>query len=402
MRFRTLFTLPLLTALSISLLGQRPSSGGGKPSTSTSTSSIPRTTTTLPPNMDTSRFFFFSGKVKLDDGGQLTDEAAIQSNCRGRIRTETYTDSKGSFSFQVGRAGEREMAGIAQAADSSALESQMDVTMRHNLANDWRDCELQAMLPGFTSDVVQLAPHMQDFGNADVGTILLHRLEHVEGFTLSATSAAAPPKAKKEYEKGRELQKKQKWDEAGRRFQKAVELYPKYAVAWLELGHIQKQKNERGEARQSFHQAVAADSKFISPYQELADMAVAERQWPELLDATGKLLKLNPVSFPQYWFLNAYANYSLQQLDAAEQGALKGLYVDPQHHVPKLEYLLGAILAQKHDYRGAAEHIRQYLLLAPNAPDAELARKQVQELERASAQVQNKPGNNSGKTDQSK
>jgi tetratricopeptide (TPR) repeat protein len=339
--------------------------------------------------MDTSRFYFLSGKVKVDDGTALTDQPAIQSNCKGRMRTEAYTDSKGSFSFQISRARDREMGAIAQAADSAPIQQDLTGPQR-DLASQWRDCELQAVLPGFTSQVVQVAPHLQDFGNVDVGTIVLHRLEHVDGFTLSATTAAAPSKAKKEYEKGRELEKKQKWDEALAKFQKAVELYPKYAVAWLEVGRLQKQKGERTEARQSFRRAVTADPKFISPYQELTQLAAADRQWQELLETTGKILQLNPVSFPQYWFLNGSANYYLHHLDAAEQSALKGLQLDTQHHVPTLEYLLAGILAQKNDYRGALEHIRNYLLLAPNAPDAELARKQVQELERHSAQVQSK------------
>ena len=402
MRFRTLFALPLLSALSISLIAQRAPSGGGSGggrSSTVTTPSTPRTNTSLPPSMDTARFLFLSGKVKLDDGSQLTDEPAIQSNCRGRIRTEAYTDSKGSFSIQVGSGRERGIAAVAQASDSSGLQSDTSGSQR-DVASQWRDCELQAVLPGFTSQVVQVAPHMQDFGNVDVGTIVLHRLQHVEGFTISSTTAAAPSKAKKEYDKGRELEKKQKWDEALGKFQKAVELYPKYAVSWLELGRLQRQKGDAASARQSFHQALAADPKFISPYQEIAELAVADRQWQELLETTAEILKLNPVSFPQYWFLNASASYYLQRLDAAEQSVLKGLQLDTQHRVPKLEYLLGAILAQKKDYRGALEHIRQYLLLAPNAPDAEVARKQVQELERASAQVQNKQVQN--KPDQNK
>lgn len=401
MRFRTLFALPLVLAFTITLMAQRTSSGGGGRSSTVTTPSTPRTTTSHPTSMDTARFLFLSGKVKLDDGSQLTDEPAIQSNCRGRIRTEAYTDSKGSFSIQVGSGRERAIGGIAQASDSSGMQSEMTGTgSQRDVASQWRDCELQALLPGFTSQIVQVAPHMQDFGNVDVGTIMLHRLEHVEGFTISSTTAAAPSKAKKEYEKGRELEKKQKLDEAVAKFQKAVELYPKYAVAWHELGRVQRQKGDPVNARQSFHQALAADPKFISPYQELAELAVADRQWQELLETTGEILKLNPVSFPQYWFLNASANYYLQRLGPAEQSVLKGLQLDAQHRVPKLEYLLGAILAQKNDYRGALEHIRQYLLLAPNAPDAEVARKQVQELERASAQVQNKQAQN--KPDQKK
>ena len=194
-------------------------------------------------------------------------------------------------------------------------------------------------------------------------------------------------KAKKEYEKGRGYAKKEKWDAAQERFQKAVEAYPKYAVAWFELGRVQVQKSDLSAARQSFHQALTADSKFISPYQELANLAAREKQWQELLETTDQLLRLNPVNFPQYWMLNAAANYNLRHFDAAEKSVLQGLRLDAQHHVPKLEYLLGAVLAQRHDYRGAAEHMRNYLKLSPNAPDAGAAQAQVESFEKLSAKA---------------
>ena len=77
-----------------------------------------------------------------------------------------------------------------------------------------RNCELQAVLPGFTSQVVEVARQPLELGMTDVGTIVLHRLSQVAGLTISATSARAPAKARKEYEKGCELEKKEKWDSA--------------------------------------------------------------------------------------------------------------------------------------------------------------------------------------------
>ena len=200
---------------------------------------------------------------------------------------------------------------------------------RGNSVREWRECELQAVLPGFTSQVIELASRITDFANADVGTIVLHRLNQVEGFTISATSASAPAKAKKEYEKGRGYAKKEKWDAAQERFQKAVEAYPKYAVAWFELGRVQVQKSDLSAARQSFHQALTADSKFISPYQELANLAAREKQWQELLETTDQLLRLNPVNFPQYWMLNAAANKARGQHLMNPVSAGRARYASP-------------------------------------------------------------------------
>jgi regulator of sirC expression with transglutaminase-like and TPR domain len=150
------------------------------------------------------------------------------------------------------------------------------------------------------------------------------------------------------------------------------------------------EKSDTTAARQSFHQAAAADSKFISPYQALAQLALREKQWDELVDATDQLLKLNSVSFPQYWFLNAAGHYYLQHFEIAEKNVLQGLQIDVQHQVPKMEYLLGAILAHKRDYQGAAEHMQNYLRLAPDASDAAAVQKQLDEVQKLSAKVENK------------
>lgn len=394
MRVRIPVLLILAVALPFSLNAQR--GGGGKPGPSGTT--LGTGTSPNMPNPDyNSRPFFISGKVVVDDGTQLTDPATIQSLCKGRTHTEGYTDSKGHFSFEINALkNKNNAAGNDQAMDSSEGGMARDPSQTgmgqgpfgaDSLQAAWRDCELRADLPGFTSQVLELSGRLNDSGATDVGAIVLHRLVQVQGLTLSATSAAAPSKAKKEYDKGRELEQKQKWDAALESFQKAAEVYPGYAIAWLEMGRVQVKKNDPAGARESFHKALSADAKFVSPYQELAQLAVRDQQWQEVVDTTDEVLKLNPLNFPQDWLLNALGNYRLQHLDVAEKSARRGVEVDGQHQFPKLEYLLGMILAQKRDYAAALEHVRNYLRLAPHAADAEVAQKQAQELERLSANV---------------
>jgi tetratricopeptide (TPR) repeat protein len=320
---------------------------------------------------------FLTGKVALEDGAAITDIVVIQSVCLGNMRNETYADSKGNFSINL---GSRNREAVASADEADSPNGTMSSRGRTGAVRDLRNCSLQASLSGFRSEAIELRGKALDLGDTNVGTILLHRMAQVEGFTISATTAAAPPEARKEYEKAKADENKQKWDTAAKRFARAVEIYPKYAVAWCELGRVQVQQNNEAAARQSFAKAMEADSRFIPPYEELAKLALKTKNWKELAQNTETMLSLDPVDFPQRWYYNAAANYYLDDMVKAERSARRCLELDEHHQIPRSEYLMGMILVKKKDYAGAAAHIANYVRLAPNAADADVARKQIAEL----------------------
>jgi len=323
---------------------------------------------------------FLSGKVTLDDGSGLSDPAAIQLTCHGQRHTAGYTDLRGSFSFQF---GDTSSAAVADTSDASSTIMTRSESMQDE--RDWRDCELQAVLAGFSSPVIELASRISKLESIDLGTITLHRLEHVEGTSISVTSMLAPKPAKKALEKARDEEKKGKWEQAQKSLEKAVEIYPKYAVAWTELGMVQIKQNETESAKKSFEQSVAADPKYVNAYDGLAQLAYRANQWPEVVGTTDKLISLNPVNFPSAYFLNAAANYQLGNLDAAEKNTRQGIRVDDAHQAPKLQYLLGMILARKGEYQEASEHIQQFLSVTKNRAEIQEARKLLTEIDQVSA-----------------
>jgi tetratricopeptide (TPR) repeat protein len=255
---------------------------------------------------------------------------------------------------------------------------------------DLMGCELRASLAGFRSDMINLTGRRL-LDNPDVGTIILHRLAGVEGLTISATSLQAPKDAKKAYQKGVEALGKRKWEDGQKQLQKAVEIYPKYAAAWFDLGRVYEQQNNLEEARKAYNQAVAADEKYVNPYLQLANVAIREQKWDEAANHTERVMKLNPFDFPGAFYLNAVANYNLKKLDVAEKSCRDGLKADAQHKFPKMDHVLGVILAQKQDYAGAAKHMKNYLQIAPNAQDAEMVKTQLAQLEQWAGQTAPKP-----------
>ena len=378
--------------------GRTPPGGGGstmptnptsptQPNIGNTNSPFPGTQPNTFPDNSIDRPLFLSGKVVMEDGTPPPESVVVHLTCNTNPRPIAYTDSKGYFNANL--RDKLNNGVMADASDpysggggrSDPWANNTNPRLRNGPGmGDLMGCRVEANLAGFRSEGVDLGAR-RSLDDPNIGTLILHRLANVEGLTISATSAMAPKDAKKAFEKGRSDEQKQKWDDAQKEFSKAVEIYPKYAAAWFELGNVQQKHQDAEGARKSYAQSLAADSKFVSPYLQLANMAAAEQKWQDVADDTDRLLHLNPVDFPQAWMFNAVANYNLQKFEVAEKSAREGLSHDPAHHFPTNSHLLGVLLAQKKDYAGSVQNLRDYLHYAPNATDANEVKKQLTEME---------------------
>jgi tetratricopeptide (TPR) repeat protein len=388
---------------------QAQTKGGGTPTTPTGTTTTPpsttgrgSTTTNPPPTMQ--QPIYLSGKVVTSDGSPLPGPVVIERVCSGGPRPEAYTDSKGHFQFQLGQnnyqfadasygraSNSMESGGIAGASSVGSIStsssnigqlSNNPETMMSSFALN--GCDLRASASGYRSDTVPLA-NRRYMDNPDVGVIVLHRLANVEGLTTSATTGQAGKDARKSFDKGMEAAKKGSIDDAQKNLQKAVEIFPRYATAWYELGKVHERRDHWAEARKCYEEAITADPKYASPYEGLYLLAMRDSKWEEVASLTEKLLKLNPYEFPNAYLAAALANFQIKKLDAAEKMAREGLKIDTSGKIPRLHYLLGLTLAQKSDFKGSAESLRMYLQLAPTAKDADTAKKQLADIEKYAA-----------------
>jgi len=350
------------------------------------TSTFPGGDSTVP------QVIFISGTVVLSDGLPLPERVKIERVCSGPPHVETYTDKKGRFSFQVGQNLEMQDASSQSAFNTpgSPLGN-----MNGNGGGFGRGgfnerelwgCDLKADLPGFQSDTVPLSNiHYMD--NPDIGTIILHRLAKVDGLTISVVSALAPKDARKAYEKGQSAAGKRKWEEAQTDFEKAVELYPKYSLAWFDLGRVQEENGHFEDARKDYEQAIAAEPKYIQPFERLSWLALRESKWQELVDRTDQWLRLDPLNSADVYYLNSIGNLQTQHPDIAEKNAREAVRLDPAKKNMRTRYILGLALAQKQDFTASAAAIREYLATAaPDAKDNEVVRKQLAQIEDAAKQ----------------
>jgi len=427
MRYPSSILAVLSTAVLSSLLAQEPATGGGQAGPATgggaggnvggapggNAGGLPggtpgnignRPGTSFPgqqqPDFDRleNRPIFLSGKVMMEDGGAPSESVTIERLCMGRGNPipEAYTDSKGRFSFQVGqRMGMMPDASMGNTEDTFGSmggrgRSGNNMGMGNNMPRvserDLQTCELRAVLPGYRSTVVNLAGR-RSLDNPDAGTIILRRLGDVSGFTTSATSMMAPKDAKKAFEKAKNAIKKNKPAEAQKELETALSLHPKYAEAHYELGQLHLIAKNNDAARSSYEKAIEADPKYINPYLGIANLDAQSQKWPEVKITTDKVIQLNRYDFPHAYFYGAVAAFNLQDAEAAEKLCRGGIEIDQYNRIPKMHHLLGILLANKQDFKGATENLQSYLKFAPKAPDADNVRKQLADFQGRVAQA---------------
>ena len=214
----------------------------GRPTSPTPNTTQPNPTISIPQPI------FLSGRVMMEDGTSPTEPMVIETVCNGVGHSEGYTDAKGFFAIELGA-----NRGVIQDASEFSVSNSNPTLGGGGAANTnpafssamgggserkYMGCDLQVKAAGYRSQAVPLAGR-RPMDDPNVGTILLHRLGKTEeGLTISAVSLAAPKDAKKAYDKGMDALKKKKYADAQASFEKAVELYPKYSVAWYELGRL--------------------------------------------------------------------------------------------------------------------------------------------------------------------
>lgn len=203
-----------------------------------------------------------------------------------------------------------------------------------------------------------------------------------EGSAISVTTLQAPPEARKAWEKGMKALDNKKWAQAEKELRRAVTIHPEYASAWSALGEALGELSRPGEARAAWGRAIQADPNYVKPYVLLARLAVREGRMEDAATITGRAMEVRYTQSLPVYFYNAVANLAVGRLETAEKSARRAVELDPEHLVPKAEYLLGTVLAAKGDRQGAAEHMKKYLEVSPKAEDAQQVKQRITELER--------------------
>ena len=185
---------------------------------------------------------------------------------------------------------------------------------------------------------------------------------------ISAAELNVPEKARKEFDKGTEAMAKSSWDEAEKHFEKATQIYPRYASAFNNLGIVAINRNNLPAARAQFEQAIKLDDHLSSAYLNISKLDYNEHRVKDAQAPLAKALALDPM------------NVEAMLLMAASQLATGGFdeaiaYAHKIHTLPHQKFAISHIIAARafEQSKRGGQAIGEYQLYLREAPQSSLA-----------------------------
>jgi tetratricopeptide (TPR) repeat protein len=200
-------------------------------------------------------------------------------------------------------------------------------------------------------------------------------------YSIITTSDNIPFRARSSFEAAMKSLDTSNYADAGSRLEAAVKASAKFTEAWHALGVVDERLNKTAEARDAYEHAIKSDSKFVRPYITLARLCLKTKDWDCAARAAAEGIKADPKHvYPELYLHQAVAQYEMKDLNGAEASVQEALRLDPLHHLPREEYVLGRILEAKGDAHAAREHMANYLKLDPAPPDVDLVKGHLDNL----------------------
>lgn len=208
------------------------------------------------------------------------------------------------------------------------------------------------------------------------------------GAMVSAVELNAPPKAKSDYEKGLEALGKGDLKNAGDRFQQAVQIYPKYGLAWSNLGLVRIRLKDEPGARAAWEKAIEVDDKLPSAYINLAALDIRDKKLEDASAKVDKALQADPRN-GEGLTMQAQLQLISGHYDQAVTTARK-VHEMPHQGLAQVHLIAGDAL--QHEGR-IAEALAEYGLYLKEYPDSPRVAQVRAAMAQLQARVQNSQKN---------
>ncbi len=236
---------------------------------------------------------------------------------------------------------------------------------------DIEDAESRFTLDGNPSFESMQTEHIEVKRKAGAGT-------STQG-TVSAGALKIPNNARKEFELGLAAIDKKDFAGAKEHLNKAVEIYPQYCGALLDLGVIAAQERHNEEAVRLFERAVEADPTNPAASVYLASARMLQGNFKDAETLLTKVVAITPTD-PDPLTMLASCQYKLGEYKEAAATAQK-VHAVPHQKFAMAHYIAAEALLKQSQPHEAAEELKLYLKESPNAPNSDSAKELLASLE---------------------
>jgi len=196
---------------------------------------------------------------------------------------------------------------------------------------------------------------------------------------VAASDLNAPPKAKKELQKAMEEFGKSDLKKSEEHLRKAVEIYPKYARGWNNLGVVLMKEGDRPGAIDAWQKSIQADSKFPPGYLNMARIEMQNKKMSEAADYIAKAYACDPSS-PDTLALRSSEELLTGQYDKALADAQR-VHDMGRTHIADVHLVAGEALIHMNKNADALKEYETYLKENPDSPNAAKVREAMAQLQ---------------------
>ena len=199
---------------------------------------------------------------------------------------------------------------------------------------------------------------------------------------VSASDLAIPIRARKELEKAIEMIRKEDLQQAIQKLNKAITIYPQYAMAYNNLGTIYSLLGDSARESEALQKAIGLDPNLELAYLNLGKLDIREGQYPAAETVLNKAVSLNSHD-PVAMILLGYAELMDRAFDSAIATSRKAHLLEQPHATA--HWVAAFAFEKENQGENAIAELETLLEEEPTGRKADAARKEIEELKVAMA-----------------
>lgn len=192
---------------------------------------------------------------------------------------------------------------------------------------------------------------------------------------VSASDLSIPSRARKEFDQATQLIGQQDLTQAIQKLNKAISIYPTYAVAYNNLGVIYSRLGDPVRERESLQKAISLNDHFALAYVNLGRMEMAAHDFPEAETALEKASTFDP-NDPMMLILLSYSEFMDRRFDEAIATSRRAHMLDKPHAF--VHRVAARSFEQERQGASAIAELKLFLEEEPAGPRADDVRQELE------------------------